>query len=147
MLLPVTLTLAAACGAINLWLALRITRGRIRDKVLTGDGDQPMMLSRMRAHANFTEYAPIVLILTGLVELARGPSPWLWALGAAFVAGRIVHPFGMDKGTANPLRAAGAVLTWAVTALLVGWALAIVWQGQALSPVRAVPIESAPPRA
>ena len=77
-MLPVTLVLAAACGLINLWLGLRLVRGRMGG-VPIGDGGKPEMLAGMRAHANFAEYAPLVVILTALIELARGPSLLLWA--------------------------------------------------------------------
>lgn len=125
MLLPVTLAIAAACGVINIWLAARLVRGRIRGKVGIGDGGDPAVLSGMRAHANFIEYAPIVLILMALIELARGPHIALWILGAIFVLARIAHPLGMARPAPNPLRAAGALGTWIVTLIFVGWALAI----------------------
>ena len=61
----------------------------------------------------------------GLLGLARGPSPWLWAVGVLFVLARIAPPLGMERQAPNPLRAGGAVVTWMVLALLAGWALAI----------------------
>lgn len=127
MLLPITLVTAAACAVANLWLALRIVQRRIAGKVMMGDGGDSLMISRGRAHANFTEYAPFVLILMALIELAAGGSPWLWGLGIAFVLARIAHPIGMDRTAPNPFRAGGAVLTWIVLALLAGWALAIAY--------------------
>ncbi len=146
MLLPVTLVLAAACGLINLWLGLRLVRGRMQG-VAIGDGGRPEMLAGMRAHANFAEYAPFVLILTGMIELARGPSLWLWVLTAVFVVARIVHPLGMMRPAPNPLRAAGALGTWIVTAILAGWALAIAYQSNTLpAPSNSTTIEMAQPR-
>ncbi len=70
MLLPITLTFAAACALLNLWLAIRCARFRIRDKILHGDAGHGLLARRMRAHANFIEYTPIVLILFGLIEMA-----------------------------------------------------------------------------
>lgn len=145
MLLPVTLVIAGACGIINLWLAARLVRGRVSGKVMIGDGGVPAMASGMRAHANFAEYAPIVLILIALVELARGSSPLLWALGAVFVLARIAHPFGMDRDAPNPYRAVGALGTWAVTAILAGWAVVIAYQAQVAQPdIEDVPVEVVP---
>ena len=92
MLLPVTLVIAAACGLINIWLALRVSQRRMQAKVMIGDGGDSLMVSRHRAHANFTEYAPFALILIAGIELASGSSPWLWALGALFVLARLAHP-------------------------------------------------------
>ncbi|UVO51316.1 MAPEG family protein [Sphingomonas sp. SUN019] len=145
MLLPVTLVIAGACAIINLWLAIRLVRGRVTGKVMMGDGGVPTMVSGMRAHANFTEYAPILLILIALIELARGPSPYLWALGFVFVLARIAHPFGMDREGPNPFRAGGAMGTWAVTAILAGWALVIAYQAEVKQPtIEEVPVEVVP---
>lgn len=129
MILPVTLTIAAAAAVLNLWLAMRIVRGRFSTKVMTGDGGDPMMLGRMRAQANFIEYTPFVLILMGLIEMAGGSATVLWALGAVFVLGRFAHGLGMDRATPNVFRAAGALSTWAVLAGLAGWALVVAYTG------------------
>lgn len=127
MILPVTLTIAAAAAVVNLWLAFRIVPTRLKDKVLTGDGGNDLLKGRMRAHANFTEYAPFILILMGLIELAGGSPTWLWIAGAAFVIARVAHAFGMDRTTPSAPRAGGALVTWALLALLAGWALAIAY--------------------
>ncbi|WP_413062509.1 MAPEG family protein (plasmid) [Sphingomonas carotinifaciens] len=120
--LPVTLASAAALGAINLWLALRIVRMRVRDEVLIGDGGDDLLAGRMRAHANLVEYAPFVLVLLALIELARGSGMALGLTAVIFVIARIAHPMGMDLRRSNLPRAGGAILTWLVLAFLVGWA-------------------------
>lgn len=127
MILPVTLTIAAALAVVNLWLAFRIVPTRVRDKVLVGDNGDQRLHARMRAQANLVEYAPFVLILIGLIELAGGSATVLWALGVVFVIARVLHGFGMDRTTSNALRAAGALVTWAILAVLAGWALAIAY--------------------
>ncbi len=65
MILPITLTMAAAAVFIHVWLAMRCSRIRMRDGVSVGDGGSPLLLTRMRAHANFTENTPLFLILLG----------------------------------------------------------------------------------
>ena len=125
-MLPVTLVFAGAAALINLWLAFRVVAIRQKGKVLHGDGNNVLLLCRMRAQANFIEYAPFVLILLALIELAGGSKTWLWAIGAIFVAARLVHPLGMDAQKVNPLRAVGACVTWAVLLVLAGWA---IWIG------------------
>ena len=139
MLLPVTLATAAAAAFVNLWLSLRITRGRLRDKVSMGDGGQPLMISRMRSHANFAENAPLVLILIAAIELVRGGSVWLWLAGAVFVVARLMHPLGMDRPSPNPLRAGGAMLTWTVLGVLAIWAAVIAIEGAGPEPAGTVP--------
>lgn len=123
--LPVTLASAAALGAINLWLALRIVRMRVRDEVLIGDGGDDLLAGRMRAHANLVEYAPFVLVLLALIELARGSGMALGLTALIFVIARIAHPMGMDLRRSNLPRAGGAIVTWLVLAFLVGWAALI----------------------
>ncbi|MDT0575929.1 MAPEG family protein [Croceicoccus sp. F390] len=120
--LVATLATAAAIGLVNLWVALRVTRIRIKDKVLLGDGGQDLLTGRMRAHANLVEYAPFVLILMGLLELSGGSSVALAVAGALFVVSRIAHAVGMDLPSSNAARAGGAVLTWLIFAFLIGWA-------------------------
>ncbi|KRB79769.1 GST-like protein [Sphingomonas sp. Root710] len=125
MILPITLTIAGAAAIVNLWLAVRIVTIRLKAKVLIGDGGNALLTARTRAQLNFAEYTPIVLILIGLIELARGTSNWLWAVGIIYIVGRILHPFGMDKQTPHPLRAAGILTTWLVLIGLAGYALSI----------------------
>lgn len=100
-LLPITLFEAAAIGTIDLWLGLRIFRMRLRDSVLIGDGGGDLLEGRMRAHANLVEYAPFVLVLMALIELAGGSTTALAVAGIVFVAARIAHPIGMDRRTSN----------------------------------------------
>lgn len=129
MLLPITLTIAAATAVLALWLALRVSQVRITDKVPMGDGGQPLMTARMRAHANFAEHAPFVLILMALIELADGSATVLWIIGALFVGARIAHALGMERPAPNPLRAGGAATTWLLMAALAGWALTLAYAG------------------
>lgn len=137
--LPLTLTMAAAAGLINLWLAIRIGQVRTSQKVSVGDGGNEFVIRRMRAQANFVEYAPFVLILMGLIELSGGSSFWLWVLGGAFIVARIGHGWGMMWPAPNIGRAGGAIGTWAILALLAGWGIGLVYTAQA-KPVAATTV-------
>jgi hypothetical protein len=95
-LLPVSLTTAAAAALINFWLGWRVSQVRISEKISIGDGGNLRLIARMRAQLNFAEYAPIVLILLALIELARGPNLWLWIVALVFVLARVLHAIGMD---------------------------------------------------
>ena len=145
MLLPITLTIAAAAAIIDLWLAFRIVPTRLKDKVLHGDAGDQRLAIRMRAQANFVEYAPFVLILLGLIELGGGSPFWLWLAGASFVVARVLHAIGMDRTTSNPWRAGGALVTWSVLALLAGWALVLAYGGMnrtTVVPLAPTPVEA-----
>jgi uncharacterized membrane protein YecN with MAPEG domain len=111
MVLPITLTMAAAAALIHIWLAFRCSMVRIRQKVLVGDGGNATLVARMRAHSNFTENVALFLILLALNELANGSARWLWIVGIAFIVARILHAFGMDRNTPNVLRAGGMMVT------------------------------------
>jgi len=124
-MLPVTLTFAGALALVNLWLAYRTVRIRLAGKVLIGDGDNPLLRCRMRAQANFVEYTPFILILIALIELSGAPKGWLWGIGIVYVLARVSHAFGMDvQRMPNPMRAAGAMITWAI---LLGLGLWAIW--------------------
>lgn len=118
MFLPITLTTAAACGLLNIWLGARIGKVRIAEKVYVGDGGNESVLRRMRAQANFIEYAPIVLILIAALELGVGSKSWLWVASALFVVARVCHMFGMDGGKLVVGRRIGIMVTLAVTLFL-----------------------------
>ena len=142
MTLPITLTIAAAAALISVWLGVRVSRLRRGLGVSIGDGGNPMVTTAMRAHANFSEYAPLFLILLGLVEMAIGSEAWLWAVAILFVLGRLAHPFGLARPGANVLRVAGIVATWVPLIGLAIYALILTYdmprQGEEIqiSPVR-----------
>ena len=123
MILPITLTIAGAAALVNIWLGWRCGQVRTREKISIGDGGNLLLAARMRAHANFVEYTPFVLILIGLVELAEGTSAWLWAVGVVYILARIAHAFGMD-GTLK-LRSAGIIATMLILLGLGLYALTI----------------------
>jgi uncharacterized protein len=123
--LPITLTIAGALALINLWLSVRVSRLRYTQRVSIGDGGNEVVRTRMRAHANFVEYAPLFLILLALIEMARGSETWLWAMAILFVLGRLAHAFGMDRPAPNPLRIGGMIATYTPLVVLAVYALTI----------------------
>jgi len=122
-ILPVTLAAAGAAALINLWLAIRIGRIRTTEKILLGDGANPALVAGMRAHANFVEYTPFVLILLALIELATGTTIWLWAIAAVYLLGRLAHGIGMTQSSPSRFRMIGTIVTFLT---LLGLALAAI---------------------
>ena len=127
MILPITLTFAGAAAILHIWLASRVSRMRVQHKVSIGDGGVDVLVRRMRAHANYTENMPIVLILIGLIELAGGDQRILWAAGIVFILARIAHGFGMDQPHPSRLRAIGMIGSTIVLVGLAGWALSFAY--------------------
>jgi len=121
MILPISLTAAAAAAFINFWLGYRVGQVRTSENVSVGDGGNEKVIRRMRAQANFTEYTPFVLILIALIEAATGTTTWLWVVMAAYMLARIGHAFGMDG--LRSARATGIVVTMLVMVGLAGYAV------------------------
>jgi hypothetical protein len=129
MLLPITLTAAAALALLHIWLSLRSSAVRLKAKIPMGDGGNPIMLQRMRAHANFVENAPFFLALLGLLELNGAWSTLLWGAAVLFVVGRVAHAFGMDRPAPNPLRMGGTIVSLALIGLMAIWAVFVSYEG------------------
>lgn len=110
-------------GLIALVLALLVVRQRHRSKVNLGTGGDPALERATRAHANFAEYVPLILLLLLILEIDR-TKPWvLHVLGIALTVGRVLHGWGLSTG-ASGARSGGIALTW--LALLVALVIAIV---------------------
>ncbi|WP_422061790.1 MAPEG family protein [Sphingopyxis sp.] len=124
-ILPISLTIAAGAALLNLWLTMRVGRVRGTEKVSIGDGGSEPLIRRMRAHSNFVENTAFVLILLALVELGLGSSIWLWAVGALYLVGRILHALGMDGMMWG--RMAGTIITMVTQLGLAITAVAIVY--------------------
>jgi len=126
-LLPITLAAVGGAGIINFWLAVRTGLIRHETGVELGDGGNVPLIRRMRAHANFVEYAPFVLLLIALIEFSIGSPVWLWAVSSVFLIARIAHPLGMDGMPGG--RAAGTFVTFAVLLALSVYAVALPFTG------------------
>ncbi|MVZ97837.1 MAPEG family protein [Sphingorhabdus sp. IMCC26285] len=127
MSLPVTLTIAAGAALVNLWLMIRCGQARTKESVSVGDGGNEFVIRRMRAHANFVESAPFVLILLAALEATAGTSNWLWGIGILYIVGRLAHGLGMDGGALGKGRMVGTLISMLTLAGLAIWALWAVY--------------------
>lgn len=119
-----TLVAAGLCGFVFLWLSIRVVQVRQVAKVSLGDGGDALLLSRIRAHANFAEYVPIMLVLMLAIELSlKATPPILMGVAVALPVLRVVHALGLAREGANVLRVVGILGTWVMLAGLSGWAL------------------------
>ena len=118
--------------ALNMILApllmYRVGQVRIGKKIEIGDGGDELMLSRIRAHGNFTENAPLALLgLMALAMLSAHPIA-LHVFGAAFFIGRIFHAMGMAKAFGQG-RLVGTLLTLLTFLGQAGYILFLVFTG------------------
>jgi uncharacterized membrane protein YecN with MAPEG domain len=111
MLLPTTLSMAAAAAVINFWLSMRCGQIRAAHKISVGTGGNDMLERRMRAQLNFVENTPFVLILIAGLELAGKGGQWLAIVGAVYMLGRVGHGLGMDGGAMEKGRMVGTLTT------------------------------------
>lgn len=103
-------------GALALWflvLSVRVMLGRAGPgRPGLGDGGDPMMQRRIRGQANFAEYVPLALLLIALLEQGGQPGWVVHALGAALLAGRLLHGWAFSFTASWVLgRSAGIALT------------------------------------
>ncbi len=114
----VTSIYGALFGLLLVALSVWVGTGRGKYKVLLGDGNTPELRARIRAHANFTEYVPLILLLVALLEGRRTSIFIIHALLLSLLVARIIHPFGLispEGGTRhNTLRGIGAAVTMLV---------------------------------
>lgn len=122
-----TLITAGLCGLLYFVLTIRVVQARTTAKVMIGDGGDDKLLSRIRAHANFAEYVPIILILMGLIETRTGISDLLTSTGILLFLIRIAHAIGMARPAPNPFRIAGAAGTWIILVGLSVWAIFLAY--------------------
>lgn len=124
----VTLLVAGLHGLLLLallWPVVRLRRGR---RVGLGDGGDRELLRRIRVHANFIEYVPMLLVLLALLELAGLDGRVVGALGVVLFVARLMHAQGLGSSEGvSTGRFWGTLLTWivllAASVLAIGLAL------------------------
>ena len=127
MTLPVTAFVAAVCALLLLVTAIDTVRQRLRVKAAFGDPGDAKLISASRAHGNLAEYAPITIILLGLLETARANHMGLMIIGATFLIGRVAHVIGLytpsEPGKAPLGRQVGVLATFGALLVLGLWTL------------------------
>ncbi len=83
---------------LYLVLGLQVSRLRRGHRVLFGDGDNIKLRSAIRAHANFVEYVPIIVLMVAMLEMSGTPPLRVHLLMGALLVARLLHPLGMYVG-------------------------------------------------
>ncbi len=97
MSIPITLTFASIFTLFALILSFRAGsfRGKTGVSVLFGEPQNMELAERVRAHQNFLEYVPIIIIVMGAIEANGGSSTFLYVVGDLLIIARIAHAVGL----------------------------------------------------
>ncbi len=94
------------------------TRGA-QGQLQPGDMGDAKLTRAIRAHGNYAEYAPTVLLILAALGWLGARDLWLHIIGASFTMGRVIGAVGMmQPNHPNALRFIGNLVTGLV--LLVG---------------------------
>ncbi len=132
----ITALTAAAFGLVYIVLTLRVGLMRASTGIPIGVGKDSVLRRRVRAHANFAEYVPLVLILLMLVEGADAPAYLVVGAASVFLTARMMHAIGLSVTDGNSVGrgvgAMGTLLVLAATSIWLGFLVAERVMPQAL---------------
>jgi len=108
----ITAWAALICGIFYLLQTVQTIKARRASGVSIGDGDDKILIRRMRGQANAIEQMPLALIALFLAETLGG-SAWILApFAAIFTVSRIAHGYAFGWLEHNaPLRMYGMIGT------------------------------------
>ena len=111
---PITAFYAGLLGILFFYLSALVVKDRLSKKIPLGDGDDNHFRQVIRAHGNFSEYTPIVLILLFIAEVNLSQPTILHLAGSALLSGRFLHAFGLRRHSGSSWqRVSGMLLTFA----------------------------------
>lgn len=117
--LPVTSLYTALLTLLFCALSLLVVFQRQQNKVPYGDGNITALRSAVRAHGNFAEHVPLIIILLGLLELSGFSGATLQNLFLLLILARLSHAVAMFSPVETRryflTRVFGALMTWLVT--------------------------------
>lgn len=123
-----TLLFAGACALLQCVLTALVIVQRVRMKIDFLDGGDIQLVRRIRAHGNFSETAPMALLLMLLLELGGAGTAVQVTMGSALLAGRLLHASSLLGWGGHRVRLLGMALTLAVLSLG-GLACLVLWLG------------------
>lgn len=109
---------ASLLGLIFFGLSYRVVGIRRSAKIGIGTGGNESLSLAVRAHANFTEYVPIALILLFLLMRSANSAAVAAVLAVLLVIARLLHAYGLSGSASYSMgRFLGTVITWIVLLL------------------------------
>ncbi len=117
--MPVTTLTLIALTPLFLFLSFKTIHTRTKKKISLGHGNDDVLQKMIRAHANFTEYVPFIVLLILAAEYRQMPQLFLVFIGVLLVSGRYIHAYHFyTHQNGYTLRVLGMVLT--LTACICG---------------------------
>ena len=95
---PVTAITAIVLVPLLFRLAFAVIGKRREHQVALGTGNQPELEVAIRAHGNFVEYVPFVLMLLLCAEVNSAPLWLTIPAGLALITGRWLHASAIPAG-------------------------------------------------
>lgn len=126
MSIPITLTYASIFALFALVLSFRAGsfRGKSGLSILFGEPVNMELAERVRAHQNFLEYVPMILIVMAAIEANGGSHMFLYVAGDLLIIARIAHAMGLKHDNmAHIGRLVGAGGTALITLAAAGYGL------------------------
>jgi len=120
-MIPITSLYIALCALMLVALSALVIRQRYRSQIAIGT-EAPSLARAARAQGNFTEYAPMILLLMAAAELAHAPAYLLHTSGFLLLASRTSHAYSLlahePQHNTFHFRMAGMITTFALLVAL-----------------------------
>jgi uncharacterized membrane protein YecN with MAPEG domain len=113
----VTPIYAALLSVLLVVLFLRVVRLRWVTKTGIGDGGNENLQRAIRAHGNFVETVPWILILMILQEQMQAGFVWLHFYGCVLILARLAHAWGLSHSAGTTWGRASGVLLFLILIL------------------------------
>lgn len=95
--IPVSLYYTAALGLLLALLTCNVLHHRVRSLLASGNRNDATAERIARVHGNFTEYAPVGLLLVFALEWTGAPAAMVHFGGAVLTLARYLHAWGYTR--------------------------------------------------
>lgn len=110
---PITAFYAGLLAFLFLYLSFLVIGGRRAKQISLGDNGDKNFARLVRAHGNFAEYTPLILVLMLVAELNQANDLTLHIAGVLLLFGRFIHSHGLRyHGGVSWQRVTGMILTF-----------------------------------
>ena len=119
--MQITFLLTGVFALMLCALTIKVIKLRLKHKVTLGDGNKKDLKTMIRIHGNFTEYAPLLILIIACLEIADFSRFFICTLATIAFFSRLMHFWALK--TSNT-RYPAMIATF--TVLLVGGGLSFL---------------------